>query len=149
MNTTNNWIEDGLKILNPRNHPLNDELISNAQKLCQKLHDIQNAFGHPLVVNSGYRTKEEQMKINPKAPNSWHTKFAAVDVADKDEQLWEWLTNVDIEWTQECKKIIATFCWDRAMVSQFDIYLEDRSATPTWVHIQIYPPKSGKRIFKP
>lgn len=146
MNTTNNWFRDGLKILNSRNHPLNYELISNAQKLCQKLHDIQNAFGHSLVVNSGYRTKEEQLKINPKAPNSWHTKFAAVDLADIDGRLWDFLTNHMLKSIESGGKEIPLIV---DIVTHFNIYLEDRSATPTWVHIQIYPSKSGKRIFEP
>ena len=29
------------------------------------------------------------------------------------------------------------------------IYFEDFRATPSWVHMQIVPPNSGKRIYKP
>lgn len=138
MKTTNNWLKDGFDILNPRKHPVSDEVLNNMRKLCEKLQQIQDSYGHQLVCNSGYRSPEEQMKINPKAPNSWHTKGAAIDISDKDNVLWFWLNQYSLG-----SRV------DMSNIQALDVYLEDRSATPTWVHIQIYPPKSGKRIFKP
>lgn len=150
MIKTDNWLKDGLDILNPKGHPLTQEIKANMGKLCEKLNQIQAAYGHELICNSGYRSPEEQMKINPKAPNSCHTKGAAVDLSDREGRLWNFLTAYTARWQMPMMKeinndAIATL----KPYEYFDIYLEDRTATPTWVHIQIYAPKSGNRIFKP
>jgi uncharacterized protein YcbK (DUF882 family) len=106
------------------------ELKKNLQTLLERVNDVAAIYPGPLTVNSGYRPPEYNAKIGG-APNSWHCKCAAVDFADKDGALWTW-----------CMAHLPE-------LAKIGLWLEDKSATKTWVHMQIYPPKSGARIFKP
>lgn len=125
--------------LNPKNHDITDPQIKkNLEALDKVLSEIEKRSGLKLTINSGYRTREEQMKINPKAPNSMHTKGAAADVSDRTGDLWRWLT----AYAKDSKV-------DTSNAVALDIYLENRTHTPTWVHIQTFPPKSKNRIFNP
>jgi hypothetical protein len=38
---------------------------------------------------------------------------------------------------------------DLKNLEHLDFYIEDLAYTRNWIHIQINPPKSGKRMFKP
>ena len=113
----------------------------NLTKLQNTATELRKAYGKPLTISSGYRSMEDHLRIykekgitdQSKIPmKSKHLFGQACDLvcADiKDFQKWI-LANEDL-----CKKL--------------DIYFEDFSATPTWVHCQIVPPNSGKRFFIP
>lgn len=112
---------------------LSQELQQNLATLEQRVNALlaDIAYAGPVRVTSGYRPVALNATIANAGANSWHTKCAAVDLADADGKLWAALiANVEV-----CKK--------------HKIWLEDKRWTPTWVHLQIYPPKSGKRIFVP
>ncbi len=110
---------------------LSPEMATNANETVNKANALLDAFGHFRKCNSGYRRYTDQAMINPKAPNSLHTKCAAIDLEDADGELWKW-------------------CMEHMDYLVFNnLYLEDKTATPHWVHVQIYPPHSGARIFKP
>lgn len=86
-----------------------------------------------MQVTSGFRTAEEEMRIDPQHPNSMHTKGAAVDIADPDPErrLWTW-------------------CIDHLdLITEIGLWLESRVYSASHVHFQIYPPESGHRIFIP
>lgn len=117
--------------LNPRKYPTTDELKQNLEDLLYKLNQIRVIYGKPMIITSGLRSAEDQQRINPKASKSRHLTGQAVDIADPKGELWKWLMD------------------HMALVESLGLYLEDKSATPTWVHIQSVGPKSGKRIFLP
>ena len=120
-----------LKELNPRSRPLTDDQEANLELLRAAINKVRKAYGKPMVVTSGFRSVEDQQLINPRAPKSKHLLGLAVDIADADGKLWAWcMANMPV-------------------LEEAGLYLEDKSATPTWVHFQASPPKSGKRIFKP
>ena len=60
-----------------------------------------------------------------------HLFGKAVDFADGNGELKKWVLN------------------NMKVMEDAGLYMEDFSATKTWLHVQIVPPKSGKRFFKP
>jgi hypothetical protein len=117
--------------LNPKNYPVTEEQQKNLNKLYIAINNIRTAYAKPMTVTSGLRSQEDQLRINPKAPQSKHTQGAAVDILDRDGNLWKWcMINMQL-------------------LVDNELYLEDKASTPTWVHFQCIPPKSGNRIFKP
>lgn len=120
-----------LQELNPHNYSLTPELEANLLELQKRMNVIREAYGKPMRVTSGLRSEADQARINPGAPKSKHLNGQACDISDKDGDLWKWcMINMDL--------IVSTGLW-----------LEDKDATPIWVHFQFVPPASGKRIFKP
>ena len=80
-------------------------------------------------LNGGFRPQDCAIG----APNSNHKQGLAVDLYDPLGKVDEWVTNPN-----NLKKIQA-----------LDLYFEDKSATEGWCHVQIVPPKSGRRWFLP
>lgn len=102
----------------------------NLHKLVERLNALFSTFNGPIKVSSGYRRPVDNLKAKG-AARSHHLECAAVDLQDRDGKVWAFCTaNLQL-------------CED------LGLWLEDKQATPTWVHLQIYPPKSGRRIFKP
>lgn len=108
-----------------------EEIQNNLKILLERVNKIRTAYKVPMIVTSGLRSQADQTRINPKAPQSNHTKGAAVDISDPDGKFKKWiLDNVKL-------------------FEDVGLWMEDFSATPNWAHLQIYPPKSGKRFFIP
>jgi len=119
-----------------------DHLI-NVHSTLIKLNKLRDAYGKPLRVTSGYRSMAKHLAIyaakgitdQSKIPmQSNHLKGLAADVVpieDDIKHLQDWiLDNVKL-------------------MEEIGLWFEDFSATPTWCHIQVVPPKSGKRFFVP
>lgn len=103
---------------------------ANLTALVERLNALFGSFQGPIRVSSGYRRPADNAAANG-AARSWHMQAAAVDLADADGRVWAFCLN------------------NMPMLESLGLWLEAREATPTWVHLQIYPPKSGRRIFKP
>lgn len=103
--------------------------LRNLEDLCRKI----NALGYqpPMRASSCLRSLKDQQRINPSAMGSSHLYGSAVDIADPKGELKKWL---------ETRYGELVNC---------GLYMEDPKSTPTWVHLQIYAPKSMNRIFKP
>ena len=110
---------------------LTEKIATNAASLLIKVNELLNFFGSTRSVNSGWRPRAVQMKVNPKAMGSKHISGNAIDLEDKDGKLKEWCV------------------FNQATLEELGLYMEHPSATPTWVHLQQVPPASGNRIFKP
>lgn len=119
------------KELNPKGYPTTDERAANLAELLVRVNKIRAAWGKPMTITSGLRSSADQARINPSAPKSKHLIGAACDILDGDGSLKKWIkANV-------------------SLLETVGLWCEDFSATPTWLHIQIVPPKSGKRFFIP
>jgi uncharacterized protein YcbK (DUF882 family) len=117
--------------INFRKHPASEEQIANMKKLVAAVNKLQVAYGVQFVVTSGLRSEADQKRINPKAPKSRHLLGLAVDIADKDGKLAEWVkANVP-------------------KLEEAGIWVEDLAHTKGWVHFQAVPPRSGNRFFIP
>lgn len=103
----------------------------NMQELLKRMNVVRQCYGIPMIVTSGYRDMKDQMRINPKAPNSQHLQGNAVDISDADGALKAWVKQ------------------NMHVMEVVGLWLEDFGSTPTWVHFQAVPPKSGNRMFIP
>lgn len=103
--------------------------LRNLEDLCRKL----NALGYqpPMKASSCLRSLADQKRINPSAMGSSHLYGAAVDIADADGKFKAWLK-------ANPNKLVECGLW-----------AEDYDATKSWAHLQLYAPKSMKRVFKP
>lgn len=107
------------------------QISDNLDQLLMAINKIRDAYGKPMIVNSGWRPPEINAATPGAATHSKHIEGLAVDIADPDGKLMEWvLANLDIE-------------------QELNLFNEDFRWTPNWVHFQLGAPKSGKRIFVP
>lgn len=109
---------------------LGQELADNLHTLVERLNSFFADYNGPLRITSGYRPAAANSAAGG-AKQSKHMICAAVDVADADCKVWDYcLRNLEL-------------------ASALGLWFEDKRWTPTWVHLQIEAPKSGKRIFVP
>ena len=130
--------------LNPHNYKTNQAIDENLKILFERLLEFQDACGIDFVITSGLRSNEKQEELikqgRTTASRSYHLAGAAADILDKDESLTNWIkSNIGI-------------------MEKIGFWLEDFNSIKTmskklgcdvWVHVQIKPPKSGKRVFIP
>ncbi len=113
-----------------REYPLRQEIKENLDKLLLSVNMLRGLWGKPLIVSSGYRPGRFNIAAGG-ALDSAHLHCMAVDFKDRDRSLANWLvTRLDV--LEAC-----------------ELYMEDPTFTPTWVHVQTRKPASGDRIFKP
>jgi D-alanyl-D-alanine dipeptidase len=115
----------------------------NVHILLEKINKLREAYGKPLRVTSGYRSKAKHLAIyaakgitdQSKIPmQSNHLKGLAIDVVPVEDpvpHLQDWIMA------------------NESLMADIGLWFEDFSATKTWVHAQAVAPKSGKRFFMP
>jgi len=106
------------------------DLAANLDKLHMAVNKLRKAYGKPMIVSSGYRSPEQNAAAGG-AKKSNHMACLAADFHDADGKLDEWcMANLNV--LEEC-----------------GLWLEHPDATKNWTHVQVVPPKSGNRVFKP
>lgn len=129
---------------------IEEEDDPKVEAFLEKINLFRNECGIPMVATSYYRSRARQLRIyrdkaakkqfpftdgvfdRKKVPmNSRHLYFDACDFADSNKKLAKWVQG-HLDW---CKKN--------------GFYFEDFDSTPTWIHIQTTPPRSGNTVFKP
>jgi len=131
-----------IKEMNPKGVPLTSIQESNMRTLIERMCIVRSAWGKPMKVTSGFRSIDDHKRIYREIAQkrgletirvpmgSRHLEGAACDISDPDGTLMDWcLANESI-------------------LVEIGLWCEERDATPR-VHFQIFPPKSGKRFFKP
>jgi hypothetical protein len=114
---------------------LEEEVKGNLIILRERLNRLRIAVGRPFKINDGLRIRGVHKPKNG-AEKSKHYLGQAADVDDDDTAwLWEW-----------CKANLDT-------LKEIGLWLEDprwtHGAVGTWMHFQIVPPDSGRRIYVP
>lgn len=112
---------------------LTQEIQDNAEITVGKVNELLEIAGFKSAseVASGWRPAGVNAATANAAKNSKHLTGQACDIRDGDRSLAGWCAdNVDV-------------------LEQVGLWCEDFRWTPTWVHFQIVPPKSGRRIFIP
>lgn len=110
-------------------YPITDEEFDNAETLCEKLAELENEYGEDLILTSGYRPKAINEAIPGSKSCDQHTTCEAVDLRDTGGHLSNWiLDNIEI-------------------LEALNLYMESPKSAKNHVHLQLRPPKSGKRIF--
>ncbi len=113
-----------------REYPLSDAKLANAQLMVAATNALLSRFWEDRKVVSGYRPAAINAKTPGAAPFSKHLTCRAVDLEDKDKALARW-------------------CQSRPeLLAACGLWMEHPDDTPTWCHLQIVPPGSGKRCFR-
>lgn len=115
-------------------HIINDLPIlhqHNLEDLLVKMNKIRDAYGKPMIPTSGYRSLQDQMRINPKCPKSGHMRGECVDIQDSNDELREFILQ------------------NKQLIVDLGLYLEDFRYCKGWIHFSIKPPASGNRVFVP
>jgi hypothetical protein len=116
---------------------LTDEIRANAAQTVSKANLLLNVFKAKTQdteirkVNSGWRPEQINGKTAGAAPRSKHMLGLAIDISDPEGDLKSW-------------------CMDNQDVLQdIGLWMEHPSACKGWLHVQVVPPKSQKRVFYP
>lgn len=110
--------------------PLTPEMHADMEKMLIAANLLRDVYGKPLVVSSGYRPAAVNAATPGAAKKSNHMLCRAIDFEDKDRKLTNWLVS------------------NIAFLESAGLWMESPLDTPTWAHVQIVPPASGKRIFR-
>lgn len=110
---------------------LTSEIRANADTTVYRVNKLLEIAKIPGKVSSGWRPPSINAGVKGAAKKSKHMTGQACDVADPKGDLGHWcLTHLT-----ELEKV--------------GLWLEHPSKTPTWTHLQIIPPGSGRRVFMP
>ena len=95
------------------------------EELLVAVNKLRVLWNKPMIVTSGWRSPQEQMQINPKAPHSNHCLGYAVDVGDPDGSLYAFVEDLDHNNQQVLKDM---GLWFEAGTNTRGIH--------SWLHIQ-------------
>lgn len=83
------------------------------------------------MVRSGWRPPAVNAATANASKTSLHMQCLAVDLEDVDRSLARW-------------------CFaNQNVLKDLALWLEHPDATPSWCHVQLKPPGSGNRVFRP
>lgn len=111
------------------------DVVDNLNILFAKINTVRKAYGKPMIVSSGLRLAHQQPKHAAKRSN--HLVGRAIDIKDDPQgTLWKWVKE------------------NLQLMKDLGLWLEHPNWTHNtkygyWMHFQIVPPASGKRIFVP
>ena len=96
----------------------------------ERINKFRAIYGRPMIVNSGYRSREHNAKIGG-AVSSAHCVCQAADFADAGEAMEKWIDD------------------NPNVLIACGLYREHPEYTKGWVHLQSRPTKSGNYTFIP
>lgn len=112
-------------------HECTDEIRRNATETVRRVNLLLERFGESRAVNSGWRPAAVNASTPGSAKRSNHMMGLACDLDDDDGYLDEWcMDNLDI-------------------LEEIGLWMEHPSATKGWCHVQMVPPRSGRRVYYP
>lgn len=112
---------------------LTDEIQRNAQVTVDRVNELLARAGRSDIheLRSGWRPQSIDAALGDRPAPSRHITAEASDLPDGDRSLATWcVDNLDV-------------------LEELGLWMEDPRWTPTWVHFQTQPPKSGKLVFIP
>lgn len=125
---------------------LTDAVRVNALHTVMRVNDLlERAKQDGIEVDtiaSGWRPTAVNAETPNAAPSSKHMTGEACDVKDDEHRFFA-------RW---CLEHTAPICHQEGtpdLLQEIGLWMENPMWTPTWVHLQIVPPHSGRRIFVP
>lgn len=110
--------------------PLSQTQEQNMNNLLKAVNNLLKNYNQPIKISSGYRPPQINQSVGG-ARQSAHTTCEAVDLADPNGYLCNWILN------------------NIHLLKQFGLYMENPMFTKGWVHLQIRPTRSGNIVFLP
>jgi hypothetical protein len=114
-----------------KKYPLAEQQRENAEETVAKANLLLSRFGEARRVTSGWRPPAVNTATPQAAKRSLHISCEAVDLEDEDGTLDDWCLE------------------NPGILQEIGLWQEHPAATKGWCHLQIAPPKSGKRVFYP
>lgn len=109
---------------------LTREICAQAKITVECANQLLAAAKMTAKVNSGWRPKAINAKAGG-APKSKHMTGQAIDLADPKGDLGRW-------------------CLDNlSELARIGLWIESPERTQSWLHAQIVPPASKRRVFNP
>jgi len=112
---------------------LTPEIEKNAALTIKLANVLLARFGEGRHVNSGWRPPSINAATPGAARKSLHMTGQAIDLEDGDGLLDDWCMSD----------------FGLAQLADIGLWLEHPSSTKGWCHLQVVPPRSGKRVFYP
>ena len=112
-------------------HELTDELRANAALTIERANALLRHAALAGMVSSGWRPHAINAALPNASPRSKHLSCQAIDLDDASGALDAWCMG------------------NLAVLEAIGLWLEHPDATPGWCHLQVVPPRSGRRVFMP
>lgn len=110
------------------------EAIENLKRLCPWLEALRERAGTPIIINSGYRSRQLNKKVGG-AANSNHLTGCAVDIRVKDrEQLIQYAA-ILIQYANETHQDFDELLLERNWHGAF------------WLHLAVKPKDNRRRMM--
>ena len=109
------------------------EAIANLKRLCVWLEVLRNKVGHPIVINSGYRSPQLNRKVGG-AANSNHLTGCAVDIR----------TN-GMEQAIEYAAILIAYAKESAQ-DYDELLIEKNRYGAIWLHFAVRPKDNRRKV---
>lgn len=110
-------------------YPPSDQLMHNASMMVDAINRLAEEYGSDFIMTSGYRPNEVNANICGAVQGDAHSRCSGIDIHDPDGQISAW-----------CLK-------HQDILAELDLWMEDPKSAKNHLHLQNYPPKSGKRVF--
>lgn len=108
------------------------EEIKNMENLIKTLNIIREAWGSPIIVNSGFRNKELNKAVGGSS-TSWHLQGMAADIkCSNNKALWDLIVKLNKEGKINFTELIN----EKA----------NSNGTPQWIHIAVNPSNLKNQI---
>ena len=109
------------------------EAIANMKRLCVWLEVLRDKVGHPIVINSGYRSPQLNRKVGG-AANSNHLTGCAVDIRTSGYEQAICYAAILINYAKES-------------VQEFDELLIDKNRYgAVWLHFAVRPKENRHKV---
>ncbi|MBQ4413516.1 MAG: hypothetical protein II860_05215 [Prevotella sp.] len=109
------------------------EAIANLKRVCEWLEVLRNKIGHPIVINSGYRSPQLNRKVGG-APTSNHLTGCAADIRTNGmEQAIEYAA-ILINYAKESQQ------------DYDELLIEMNRYGAIWLHFAVRPKENRRKI---
>ncbi|MBQ3312519.1 MAG: hypothetical protein IJK37_09385 [Prevotella sp.] len=109
------------------------EAIANLKRVCEWLEVLRNKIGHPIVINSGYRSPQLNRKVGG-APTSNHLTGCAADIRTNGmEQAIEYAA-ILINYAKESQQ------------DYDELLIEKNRYGAIWLHFAVRPKENRRKI---
>ena len=109
------------------------EAIANLKRVCEWLEVLRNKIGHPIVINSGYRSPQLNRKVGG-APTSNHLTGCAADIRTNGmEQAIEYAA-ILINYAKESQQ------------DYDELLIEKNCYGAIWLHFAVRPKENRRKI---